>query len=60
MTIEELRDFEDRVVDVVRDFRSAVYDRLDELGYWDMSFSDYVKGSNPEIDELLEMDREDF
>ena len=60
MTIEELRDLEQVAADAVQDFRSAVYERLEALGYWDMNYCEYVEGSNPEIDELLGMDRKDF
>ena len=60
MTIEELRDLEQVAADAVQDFRNAVYERLEALGYWDMNYGEYVEGSNPEIDELLDMDREDF
>ena len=60
MTIEELRELEQVAADAVQDFRSAVYERLNALGYDDMSYDEYVKGANPEIDELLEMGGEDF
>ena len=58
MTIKELREMETRVADFVQDFRSAIYERLEELGY--DFIVDYKEGSNPEIDELLEMARGDF
>ena len=58
MTIEEFRDWELKVADAVQDFRSAIYERLEELGY--DFIVDYKEGSNPEIDELLEMARGDF
>ena len=60
MTIEEIRELEQAAIDAVQDFRNAIYERLEALGYWDMSYGDYVKGANPEIDELLKMDREEL
>ena len=54
---EEIKDAFVRVAEAVGSLRAAMSHRLVELGYYD---TDYIKGSNPEVDELLNMLNEDF
>ena len=56
LSMDEIKDVFVRLADAVTILRGAMWDRLEEVGYDD----DYVKGSNEEIDELLDMLNEDF
>ena len=57
LSTEEIKELSVRVAEAVENLRCAMNHRLEEIGYYD---TDYVKGSNSEVDELLDMLNEDF
>lgn len=57
MTIEELKEVDALIADVVCAFRCVIWDRLEELGFYS---EDYVAGSNPDAEELNDIVKEDY